>query len=64
LPSSENFPIEHLEVKVPAVGYFSEEETKESGVILRAGKHDVAEGKSLYGESDGGSCEQLGYVSC
>ncbi|KAI9784164.1 MAG: Aromatic/aminoadipate aminotransferase 1 [Geoglossum umbratile] len=48
LPSSENFPIEHLDVKVPAVGRFSEAETKESGVILRAGKHDFAEGRSLY----------------
>jgi aromatic amino acid aminotransferase I / 2-aminoadipate transaminase len=38
-----------MEIKVPAVGRFSEEETKESGVALKAGKYDLAEGKSLYG---------------
>ncbi|KAH0547893.1 hypothetical protein GP486_008365 [Trichoglossum hirsutum] len=37
-------------VKVPAVGHFGEEETKESGMLLKAGKYDQAEGKGLYGE--------------
>jgi len=33
-------------------GHFSEEETKESGMVLHAGKHDYAEGKGLYGMED------------
>ncbi|KAH0544487.1 hypothetical protein FGG08_001385 [Glutinoglossum americanum] len=52
LPSSRYFPIEHLQVKVPAVGHFSEEETKESGVVLKAGKYDLSEGKGLYERGD------------
>lgn len=48
LPSSTVFPIEHLEIKVPKPPHFSESETRESGVLVRAGKHDVAEGKSIY----------------
>lgn len=48
LPSSEYFPFEELSIKVPVVGHFSEEETKESGVVLTAGKHDLANDKSIY----------------
>ncbi|KAJ5287275.1 Aromatic amino acid aminotransferase [Penicillium angulare] len=48
LPSSEYFPIEHLEVKVPTAPGFSPEETQESGTVLHGGKHDIKEGKSLY----------------
>jgi len=48
LPSSEYFPFEELSVKVPQIGHFSESETKESGVVLTAGKHDLAEGKSIF----------------
>ncbi|KAF2750894.1 PLP-dependent transferase [Sporormia fimetaria CBS 119925] len=48
LPSSEYFPFEELSIKVPAVGKFSEQETKESGVILTAGKHDLAEDKAIF----------------
>lgn len=48
LPSSEYFPFEELSVKVPQVGRFSEADTKESGVTLTAGKHDLAEGKSIF----------------
>lgn len=48
LPSSEYFPFEELSVKVPAKGKFSEAETKESGVVLTAGKHDLANMKSTY----------------
>ncbi len=51
MPSSEYFPFEHLDIKVPTPGHFSEEETKETGIVKRAGKHDIAEGKSLYGRS-------------
>jgi aromatic amino acid aminotransferase I len=48
LPSSEYFPFEELSIKVPAIGHFSEVETRESGVTLTAGKHDLAEGKSIF----------------
>jgi aromatic amino acid aminotransferase I len=48
LPSSEYFPFEQLSMKVPAIGHFSEAETKDSGVIITAGKHDLAENKSNY----------------
>ena len=48
IPSSEHFPFEELSVKVPSIGHFSEQETKELGVTLTAGKHDLAEGKSIY----------------
>ena len=48
LPSSDYFPFEHIDVKVPAVGQFSEAETKKTGRIMRIGKHDVKEGKSAY----------------
>jgi aromatic amino acid aminotransferase I len=37
-----------LSIKVPQIGRFSEAETKESGVTLTAGKHDLAEGKSIF----------------
>ena len=49
LPSSEYFPIEHIDFKIARPGQFSEEQTKESGQTIRAGKHDIAEGKSIYG---------------
>lgn len=48
LPSSEYFPFEELSIKVPAVGHFSEAETKKTGVTVTAGKHDLAENKSTY----------------
>ncbi|KAL8808664.1 MAG: hypothetical protein Q9200_004137, partial [Gallowayella weberi] len=48
LPSSTVFPFEHMEFKVPQPPNFSEAETQESGVLIRAGKHDAAEGKSIY----------------
>jgi len=48
LPSGEYFPFEHFDVKVPAIGHFSEEETRESGQIMHIGKHDVKEGKSSF----------------
>lgn len=48
LPSSVYFPFESLSLKVPAVGKFSEEETRESGVTLTAGKYDLQEGTSSY----------------
>ncbi|KAL1657071.1 Aromatic/aminoadipate aminotransferase 1 [Didymella pomorum] len=48
LPSSEYFPFEELTMKVPTIGKFSETETKKSGVVIKAGKHDLAENKSTY----------------
>jgi aromatic amino acid aminotransferase I len=48
LPSSENFPFEELSIKVPQIGHFSEAEARESGVTITAGKHDLAEGKSIF----------------
>ncbi|KAA8905463.1 pyridoxal phosphate-dependent transferase [Sphaerosporella brunnea] len=46
LPSSEYFPFESMDIKVPAVGKFLEEETKTTGKTMHLGKHDVKEGKS------------------
>lgn len=48
LPSSEYFPFETVSIKVPTVPHFSEAETRQSGVVLEAGKHDLAEDKSLF----------------
>lgn len=47
IPSSEHFPFESLDIKVPSVGHFSEAETIESGVTLHTGKHELLEGKSI-----------------
>jgi aromatic amino acid aminotransferase I len=47
LPSSEYFPFEEVDIKVPSVPHFSEEETAESGTVLRAGKHDLRDEKSI-----------------
>lgn len=51
LPSSETFPFEEMAVKVPRAPAFSEEETRVSGTTVTAHKHDIREGKSLYGMS-------------
>jgi aromatic amino acid aminotransferase I / 2-aminoadipate transaminase len=48
LPSSDYFPLDHIDIKVPSAPRFSEEETIETGVTRTAGKHDIREGKSLY----------------
>ncbi|KAF2118560.1 pyridoxal phosphate-dependent transferase [Lophiotrema nucula] len=48
LPSSEYFPFEELSLKVPTIGKFSEAETRESGVTITAGKHDLAKDKSIF----------------
>ncbi|CAL5868135.1 uncharacterized protein PFLUO_LOCUS2359 [Penicillium psychrofluorescens] len=48
LPSPEYFPFEHLDIKVPTPPGFSPEATQKTGEVLRAGKHDIQEGKSLY----------------
>lgn len=52
LPSSQYFPLEHIDIKVPVPPHFSEQETKEFGVVKRIGKQDIAEGKSIYGTLD------------
>lgn len=51
LPSSENFPFEEIAAKVPTPPGFSEAETKQSGSIIQAGKHDIRNGKSLLGRN-------------
>ncbi|KAI9720010.1 MAG: hypothetical protein M1812_003136 [Candelaria pacifica] len=49
LPSSDYFPIERLDIKIPTVeGGFSEQQTRDSGAVWKTGKHDVAEGKGAY----------------
>ena len=41
-------------MKVPLPPHFSEQETKESGIVKSMGKRDIAEGKSIYGMLDRG----------
>lgn len=53
LPSSAYFPFQEFSLKVPQTGHFSEEETAETGVTITVGKHDQAEGKSLFDISTG-----------
>ena len=48
LPSSENFPFDTLSAKVPSPSRFSEAETRESGTIIQAGKHDLETGASIF----------------
>ena len=48
LPSSEYFPFEKIAVKVPTLGHFSPQETRDAGQTVFIGKHDVKEGKSAY----------------
>lgn len=48
LPSSDYFPFEHIDLKVPTAPQFSERETSKTGVVKTAGKYDIQEGKSLY----------------
>lgn len=48
LPSSDYFPFEYIDIKVPTIGKFSEAETTESGKVVRIGKHDIKEGKSAF----------------
>ncbi|KAF4548317.1 Aromatic amino acid aminotransferase-like protein [Elsinoe fawcettii] len=48
LPSSEYFPFDELSVKVPTAGRYSEKDMHESGEVITAGKHDLANEKSLF----------------
>ena len=61
LPSSQYFPIDQLDIKVPSPPHFSENATKEAGIVKSAGKYDIAEGKSIYGETYGQSHIRLGF---
>ncbi|KAI9835695.1 MAG: hypothetical protein M1819_001872 [Sarea resinae] len=66
LPSSHYFPFEEIDLKVPAIGHFTEEETRESGKTLRLGKYDVAEGKGSFALNYGqgtGSAQMLRFVT-
>jgi aromatic amino acid aminotransferase I len=48
LPSSEYFPFDELSIKVPDNGRYSEEDVHKHGKVLTAGKHDMAEEKSMF----------------
>lgn len=48
MPSSEYFPFDEISLKVPTVGHFSEQETHDSGKVLTAGRHDLAQETSLF----------------
>jgi aromatic amino acid aminotransferase I len=48
LPSSEYFPFEQLDIKVPKVGHFSEHEAFNNGDTIRCGKYDMVEDSSLF----------------
>ncbi|KAI9813150.1 MAG: Aromatic/aminoadipate aminotransferase 1 [Pycnora praestabilis] len=66
LPSSDYFPLEELHIKVPSVGHFSEQETRESGILMKIGKHDASEGKGVYALNYGqgtGSAQLLRFVT-
>lgn len=47
LPSSEYFPFHEIDVKVPKLGYCAQPlPDHEDSEVIRAGMHDMAEGKS------------------
>jgi len=48
LPTSEYFPFESIDFKVPVSPNFTEAQTQETGQTLHIGKHDYANDKSLY----------------
>lgn len=49
LPSSEYFPFDEIDVKVPVLGYCAEQQNGHvDREIIRAGMHDMAEGKSQF----------------
>ena len=48
LPSSEYFPFDELSIKVPNNGQYSEKDVRKHGKVLTAGKHDLAEDKSMF----------------
>ena len=70
LPSSQYFPFEYMDIKVPTPPHFSESETHEMGVVKRVGKHDIAEGKGIfdmhvamnYGQATG-SAQMLRFIT-
>jgi aromatic amino acid aminotransferase I len=48
LPCAENFPLEEISIKLPTPPHFSEQETRDTGTVVTAGKYDVSQGKSVY----------------
>lgn len=48
MPSSEYFPFDELSFKVPADGKFSAYDMQTNGAFITAGKHDMAEGTSMF----------------
>lgn len=49
LPSSQYFPFEQIDIKVPVPPQFSEQRAEDSAIVKSIGKHDIAEGRSIYG---------------
>jgi aromatic amino acid aminotransferase I / 2-aminoadipate transaminase len=47
-PSSEYFPFEQLNIKIPKAPFFLGPEATENGVTITTGKYDMLEGKSSY----------------
>ena len=39
-----------IDTRVPVPPNFSEDSTKETGIVTSIGKHDIAEGKGLFGK--------------
>lgn len=48
LPSTEYFPFDQIDIKVPQLGLWSESDVRDHGDWISAGKHDMAEGKSMF----------------
>lgn len=48
LPCSEYFPIDEILIKIPSAPHFSEQEVKESGIVVNTGKYDATEGRGAY----------------
>lgn len=48
LPASEYFPFESLDFKVPRPPNFTDDQMRETGQVLHAGKYDYRDDKSLY----------------
>ncbi|KAL3419034.1 aromatic amino acid aminotransferase [Phlyctema vagabunda] len=48
LPCPEYFPIDEMTLKIPTPPHFSEQATKDSGMVVKSGKYDAAEGHGTY----------------
>jgi len=48
LPCSEYFPIQDISMTVPTAPKFTEQDTKECGTVVKAGKYDASQGDGTY----------------